>query len=208
MPSVTVFRRFFGGQDAGAWSRTFDVVEVEEAVLETEVTDNPVETGVVIADHAFDRPVRLTITAAVSDLPPPGKDQDAFAVVGTSRSMAAYAWLNQARRAHEPFSVQTGLDLYSSMLITSLRTKQDKDTSRVLKFTVELREIVYVSTQTVIYPATQAKTKRAVAPKKNDGEKESAELTDADKKKAKKSFLKMGLDMLGVSTTQGQVIGP
>jgi hypothetical protein len=172
------------------------------------VTDNPVETGVVIADHAFDRPVRLTITAAVSDLPPPGKDQDAFAVVGTSRSMAAYAWLNQARRAHEPFSVQTGLDLYSSMLITSLRTKQDKDTSRVLKFTVELREIVYVSTQTVIYPATQAKTKRAVAPKKNDGEKESAELTDADKKKAKKSFLKMGLDMLGVSTTQGQVIGP
>jgi hypothetical protein len=118
--------------------------------------------------------------------------------------MAAYAWLNQARKAHEPFSVQTGLDLYPSMLITSFRTKQDKDSSRVLKFTLELREIVYVSTQTVLYPAKLPKTKRALT-KKDDGEKESAELTDAEKKKAKKSFLKMGLDLLGVDTTPGKV---
>jgi hypothetical protein len=201
MPSVTVYRRLFGGQDAGAWSRTFDVVEVEETVLETEVTDNPVETGVSIADHAFDKPIKLTITAGVSDTPPPGKDQDAFAAVGSARSVEAYAWLDRARRAHEPFSVQTGLALYSSMLITSLRTKQDKDSSRVLKFTLELREIVYVSTQTVIYPAKQAKTKRAVAAKKDDGEKDSADLTDAQKKKAKKSFLKMGLQLLGIDTT-------
>ncbi len=207
MPSVTVFRRFFGGQDAAAWSRTFDVVEVEETALETEVTDNPVETGVSIADHAFDKPVKLTITAAVSDLPPPGKGQDAFAAVGTSRSLAAYAWLDQVRRAHEPFSVQTGLAMFPSMIITSLRTKQDKDTSRVLKFTVELREIVYVFTQTVIYPAKQPKTKRAVAPTKDDGNKDSGELTDADKKKAKKSFLKMGLQLLGVDTTPAKAGG-
>lgn len=206
MPSVTVFRRFFGGQDASAWSRTFDVVEVEETSLETEVTDNPVETGISITDHAFDKPIKLTITAGVSDNAPPGKDSDIFASTGTSRSMAAYAWLDQVRRAHEPFSVQTGLALHQSMLITALRTKQDKDTSRVLKFTVELREIVYVSTQTVIYPAKLPKTKRAVA-KKDDGEKGSEELTEADKKKAKKSFLKMGLNMLGVDSTPGRVIG-
>jgi hypothetical protein len=201
-----VYRRFFGGSDAASWSRTFDVVEVEETVLETEVTDNPVETGVSIADHAFDKPIKLTITAGISDLAPPGKDQDDFAAVGSSRSVAAYAWLDQVRRAHEPFSVQTGLSLYPSMIITSFRTKQDKDLSRVLKFTLELREIIYVTTQTVIYPAKQTKTKRSVAAKKDDGEKESDDLTDAQKKKAKKSFLKMGLNLLGVDTTQGTVI--
>jgi hypothetical protein len=92
------------------------------------------------------------------------------------------------------------------MIITSFRTKQDKDLSRVLKFTLELREIIYVTTQTVIYPAKQTKTKRSVAAKKDDGEKESDDLTDAQKKKAKKSFLKMGLNLLGVDTTQGTVI--
>ena len=207
MPSVTVYRRLFGGEDTAAWSRTFDVIEIEETTLETEVTDNPVETGVSIADHAFDKPTKLTITAAVSDLAPPGKDQDAFAAVGASRSVAAYAWLDQVRRSHEPFSMQTGLFLHPSLIITSLRVRQDKDSSRVLKFTMDLREIVYVSTQTVIYPAKQPKTKRAVAAKKDDGEKDSADLTDAEKKKAKKSFLKMGLNLLGVDTTPGKVIG-
>ena len=207
MPSVTVFRRFFGGQDTGAWSRTFDVVEVEETVLETEVVDNPVETGVSISDHAFDRPVKLTITAAVSDINPPGKDLDMFELDGPSRSIAAYAWLNQVRKAHEPFSVQTGLDLYPSMLITSFRTKQDKDTSRILKFTVELREIVFVYTQTVLYPAKEPKAKRNVAPKKSNGEQASDDLTDAEKVKAKKSFLKMGLNLLGVDTTPKPVGG-
>lgn len=201
MPSVTVFRRFFGGQDLGAWSRTFDAVEVEETVCETEVVDNPVETGVSISDHAFDRPVKLTITAAVSDITPPGKELDLFELDGPSRSIAAYAWLKQVRKAHEPFSVQTGLDLYPNMLITSFRAKQDKDTSRILKFTVDLREIVFVTTQTVLYPAKEPKTKRNVAAKKSKGEQASDELTDAEKAKAKKSFLKMGLKLLGVDTT-------
>lgn len=194
MPSVTVQRRWFGGQDAGAWSRTFDAVEVEDHTFETEVTENPVETGVSISDHAFDHPVKLSITAAVSDLPPAGKEQDSYAVEGPSRSLAAYAWLRRAQKAHEPFSVQTGLDLFPSMLITSLRVKVDAAHGRILYFTVELKEIIWVTTEVVLYPAKVKK--RAAAKKKDDGEKGSEEVDDAMKKKVKKSLLKAAYDFV------------
>lgn len=181
-------RRWYGGQDASAWSRTFDAVEVEEHTFETEVTDEPVETGSSISDHAYDRPVRLSITAAVSDIPPPGKENDVYVTKGPTRGLAAYAWMRQAQQAHEPFSVQTGLDLFPSMIITSLRVRKDKALEHILYFTVDLKEIKWVTAQVVLYPA-QPKVKRNAAPKKNDGEKGSSEPDDATLAKANASWL-------------------
>ena len=196
MQAVTVSRRWFGGQDDSAWSRTFDAVEIEDHTFETEVTDAPVETGCSISDHAYDRPVRLSITAAVGDLPPPGKEvNDVYTLEGPTRSAAAYAWLRRMQKAHEPFSVQTGLDLFPSMLITSFKTKKDAKYERVLYFTVELKEIIWVTTEVVLFPA-HPKVKRAAAKKKDDGEKSGEDPDEALKKKVKKSFLKMGLDFL------------
>lgn len=192
--AVTVARRWFGGQDENAWSRTFDAIEVEDYTFETEVTDAPVETGCSISDHAYDKPVRLVITAAVSDLPPNNKELDEYAMEGPRRSAAAYAWLRRMQKAHEPFSVQTGLDLFPSMLVVSLKTKKDAQHENILYFTAELKEIIWVTTQVVLFPA-HPKVKRAAAKKKDDGEK-AGESEDAMKAKVKKSFLKMGLDFI------------
>ena len=192
MPFVTITRRWFGGQDTSAWSRSFDAVEVEDHTFETEIPDSPLDIGISVSDHAFDHPVKLSVTAAVSDLPPLGKADDVFAAQGPTRGLAAYAWLRQLQKAHEPFSVQTGLELFSAMMITSLRVKKDAAHANILYFTAELKEIVWVSTQVVLYPA-QAK-KRAAAKKKDEGDKGQAETDDALKKKAKKSLLKIAAD--------------
>lgn len=188
-------RRWFGGQDATAWARTFDAVEVEDHTFETEITDEPVETGCSISDHAYDKPDRLTITAAVSNLPPQGKELDVYALEGPTRGAAAYAWLQRMRRAHEPFSVQTGLDLFPSMGIVSLKVKKDFEYENILYFTVELKQVKWVTTQVVLFPA-KPKVKRAAAKKKDDGEKAGEDPDEALKKKARKSFLKMGLDFI------------
>jgi len=194
MSFVTVTRRWFGGQDASSWSRSFDAVEVEDHTFETEITENPVETGVTLADHAFDHPDKISITAAVSDLPPPGKESDIFTAEGPSRGLAAYAWLRRMQKAHEPFSVQTGLDLFPSMMITALKVKKDAAHANILYFTVDLKEILWASTDVVFYPA-KPKTKRATA-KKHDGDKAGEETDDALKKKVRKSFLKMAVDFV------------
>jgi hypothetical protein len=168
-------------------------VEVEDHTFETEVTENPVETGNSISDHAYDRPIQLSITAAISDIPPPGKENDLYAQTGPTRGMAAYAWFRQLQRAHEPFSVQTGLDLFPSMMVTSFKVKKDKDHEHILYFTVTLKEIIWVSTQVIFYPA-KPKVKKNAAKKKDDGEKGSQEPEAAMKAKVKKSYLKMAAD--------------
>lgn len=191
--AVTVSRRWFGGSDASAWVRTFDAVEVEDHTFETEVTDSPVETGCSISDHAYDKPARLTITAAVSNIPPAGKELDVYAMEGPTRGAAAYSWLQKMRKAHEPFSVQTGLDLFPSMAIVALKIKKDCKYENILYFTAELKEVIWVTTQVVLFPA-KPKVKRAVAKKKDDGEKSGEDPDTAIKTKVKKSFLKMALD--------------
>lgn len=192
MPLINVARRWFGGEDATAWSISFDAVEAEDHAHETEVTENPVEVGVAMSDHAYDKPSRLTVTAVVSNIPPAGKENDAFAANGDARALVAYARLRQLQKAHEPFSVQTGLDLFPSMMITSLKAKVDKDHGQVLYFVADMREVVWVTTEVVLFPI-KAK-KKAAAKKKDDGQKGSEEPDDALKKKVKKSLLKTALD--------------
>ena len=50
-------------------SFVFDAVFEETHEADLEVTDNPVETGVVVSDHAFMKPLRVKISAGVSDTP-------------------------------------------------------------------------------------------------------------------------------------------
>lgn len=176
---------------------SFDAVfeETHEATLV--VTDNPVETGVVVSDHAYMSPLKLTVSAGVSDTPlsiwdtTGGDGADYFAYAegedpfasDTSRSKKAFELLTELQKAAEPFSVQTGLKLYENMVCTTIRTSQDKDTSNVLVFTAELREVIIVSTQTVTYPPrAKGATARKAGPTKNKGEQQGTETTDAKKK--------------------------
>jgi hypothetical protein len=135
---------------------SFDAVFEESHDYELQVTDNPVESGVVVSDHAFMLPVHVSISAGVTDAPladsglgPYGSD---------SRSIKAMDLLTTLQRSAEPFDVQTGLKLYKNMICTNLKTSQDKDTSGALIFVADLREVIIVNTQTVKYKSKKVKT--------------------------------------------------
>lgn len=162
----------------------FDAVfeETHEAVLE--VTDNPVETGVVISDHAFMRPLKVTLSAGVTDTPLAVAQSDPFAS-DAGRSKRAYELLTELQKKAEPFDLQTGLKLYQNMVCTSVRTSQDKDSSGALLFTAEIREVIVVYTQVVKYPPRKAgATKRQAGAKKDKGEQQGSEVTDKPKKQS------------------------
>lgn len=162
----------------------FDAVFEETHESELEVTDNPVETGVKISDHAYMNPLRVTISAGVSDTPLAVLTNDAFAS-DAGRSKRAYEVLTELQRSGEPFSVQTGLKLYENMVCTSIRTSQDKDSANVLLFTAVLREVIIVYTQVVRYPPRKpGATKRQASAKKDKGEQQGTEVTDKPKKQS------------------------
>ncbi len=167
----------------------FDAVFEETHEADLEVTDNPVETGIVVSDHAFMKPLRVKISAGVSDTPLAAVTDDPFAS-DAGRSRRAFELLTELQKRAEPFAMQTGLKLYENMVCTSIRTSQDKDSSGALLFTAELREVIIVNTETVKYqPRKPGATKRQAGPKKHKGEQQGKEVTsEAQKEKLRGSL--------------------
>ena len=129
----------------------FDATFSEKHEIEAEITQNPVETGVNVADHMFMKPRRVTISAGVSDTPLNAIAGDQFSG-GSSRSQKAFDLLTQMQMSFEPFNVQTGLKLYKNFVCKRVTCEQDKDTSSAFVFEAELEEVIFVSTQMVTLP--------------------------------------------------------
>lgn len=199
-------------------SFVFDAVFEETHEADLEVTDNPVETGVIVSDHAFMKPLRVKISAGVSDTPlkgwgggyqvsqgalvggggGDGKDfwsrnvqNDQFAS-DSGRARRAFELLTELQKRAEPFDVVTGLKLYKNMVCSSIRASQDKDSSGALLFTAELREVIIVKTMIVAYEVPKpmpGPTARQAGPKKDKGEQQGKEVTNEAKRKKLKGSL-------------------
>jgi hypothetical protein len=173
----------------------FDAVFEETHESDLEVTDNPVENGVVVSDHAYMKPLRVKISAGVSDTPLSFIGNDKFsgmsaaaaeqvrsmlgpnAFIYDSRSKRAFQLLQELQARAEPFSLQTGLRLYENMICTSIRASQDKDSSSVLLFTAELREVITVNTEIVQYNTEPGATAMQAKPIRERGEQQIKEQT-------------------------------
>ena len=153
----------------------FDATFVEDHNSDLEVTDNPIETGSLVSDHAFMKPLRLSITAGVSEVLLPSGNPDFGS--NTERPTTAYEMLSFLQREREPFDVQTGLRIYENMVCTSFSASQNKDSAGVFYFTAQLREVLIVSTETGTYTVLKPGATRQQASKtKAKGEQQGRRL--------------------------------
>jgi len=124
----------------------------EEHYSELAVTDNPIETGELVSDHAFMQPREITITGGVSNYP----IADRFTLLnGAVFTRASSAWqqLLDLQESATPFDLSTGLKQYKNVVIMTLEVAQDKDTFNILLFTAILREINFIDALSVPEPA-------------------------------------------------------
>lgn len=164
--SITVIRGFNGF--------TFDAVFEVTHDLELEVTDNPVETGVSITDHAYMKPYKVTMQVGVSNNQM-HVTNDAFGL-GDQRTKTALRELRKMMQRREPFTVLTGLDIYYNMLALSIQVVENAESANSAIFNVTLREIIIVDTQTVTYPPRKKGKAANQAKKKTEqGEKQGKE---------------------------------
>lgn len=170
---------------------TFDAVIEETHTAELTVTENPVETGVTVSDHAVMQPLTLSIRAVVSDTPLASIGNDAFES-DTGRSKKAFELLTELQKTAEPFDVQTGLKLYQNMVCISISVTQDKDTAKALFFEAALREVIIVDTTTVKYPPrAPGATTRQSAKTAERGTQQAKD--EPAKKPPRKSILKSAI---------------
>lgn len=123
-----------------------DVILSERHGSSIEITGNPIETGAEVNDHAYVKPKELTLEVA---------DRSAAA------SHAALVSLQEAR---EPFTIVSGLRVYTNMLIQSIDADRDKDTSRILRARVSCREVIIVSTSSATSPTGASQDRSRAAP--------------------------------------------
>ena len=123
-----------------------------------EITQNPVETGASIVDHAYVKPTTVTMKIIVSDAHASlveGQFSDSW-----SRAVAAWNVLKQLQEDRIPVSVLTKLDLYENMLIQNLQATDEANTYTTLSADVTLQEIPIARVRTVkISSADQATIK-------------------------------------------------
>lgn len=171
------------------------------------LTKNPVELGADITDHAIVEPKKIVIVAEVSDTPlglaALGQIVDLITgLFGTSttqnitRSNAAFNAMILLQEQREPLEIQTKLRLYQDMIITSLVTTQDKDSSRIALMTIILEEVLITESQVVQLTPEQLQagttTEQASSAEKK-GRQESVTPSDT----TSTSVLKSVLDFIG-----------
>jgi len=137
--SLVIFRQ----RNIGGFIADVTVEEIHDDELV--VTENPVEQGADISDHAFKRPARLRVRAGFSNSSPnslgdPNYVQDMYAqFLGLQVSLT-------------PFDVITGKRMYANMMMTHLHTTTTEEWENSTILEVEMREIILVDTQTVTVP--------------------------------------------------------
>lgn len=111
------------------------------------ITQNPVETGASVVDHAYLNPAEITMKIVVSDVHQsivPGQFGE-----GWRRHTSAWKILKKLQSDRIPVSVFTKLGLYDNMLIESLSSDDNYETIDSLIAIVSLREIPVATLKTV-----------------------------------------------------------
>ena len=115
--------------------------------IELQTTENPVETGASIVDHAYVKPAEVVMRVMMSDVHQsvvPGQ------FTGTRfRSTNAWQVLRKLQSDSIPMSIFTRLGLYTNMLITKLSASDTAETFRALSAEVTLKEIPVARVKTV-----------------------------------------------------------
>lgn len=113
------------------------------------ITENPIESGAKVTDHAYVEPKKVSLDFA---------DQSAAETYNT---------LVQFQQTRQPFTLVTGLYVYTNMLIKSLSADRDERFSRVLSGKAELQEIIIVETAYVADDSEAGKGQRGKPGGKN-----------------------------------------
>lgn len=113
-----------------------DASITEEHAIDVDTTENPIEDGATVTDHAIVDPRELTMEVIVSAHP----DQliPTFSAV---RHIQEYRKLQRIAKSRDVIDVVTTLERYRSMLIVHVGTPRTVENTNALRITCKLRQI-------------------------------------------------------------------
>jgi hypothetical protein len=107
---------------------------------ETTMTDQPVEVGSMVTDHAFDEPAELNLVYAWSLGSPQNTQRD------PSFLKNLYQTFLGMKSSRTILTVYTGKRIYQSMLIRKIQETTDKDNENSMTLRIGLRQLLLATT--------------------------------------------------------------
>lgn len=162
-----------------------DVWVSERHRREMEVTQNPIEFGSPVTDHAFVKAQSLSVSFGVSNTPL--VDNDAFTDI--DRVDEARTKLYELQNSKTFLNVKTiNGGEYNNMLLTGIGWTTDDKNPHAVIFDLDLEEVIVVTTEQTEYQALPAekKTEKKTKPTSKRGTKPKKKL-ETDKKGRKRT---------------------
>jgi hypothetical protein len=126
-----------------------DAIITEGTSTSSEITTNPVQSGVDFSDHIIAKPMTFRMTGVVSNASANVIDQLATNAFTPRKDQATWTALSELQAKKIPFELVQGIKTYPLVQITSLSEDQDKNTYSSLFFTANLQEIIIPGQRTV-----------------------------------------------------------
>lgn len=163
-----------------------DAAITEEHSFENEITEFPVESGAMVADHVQVKPDWLTFEFIVSDTPlgdvlakRAGDLIDPYEELldpyKTLPSEEALAFLLAVRNSRETITIVTGIRTYDDMICESLKIPQDASTGHALKGTATFKQVQIITNERVVIKTAQPRGQK----KRRLGSKSAPNFTGA-----------------------------
>lgn len=138
-----------------------NVVISEDATDELTITQQPVQQGAMISDHAFKNPTNFRMTAYLKD--------NLF----TSLSKL-YQNLLDLQNSRVPFDVVTPKRIYRNMLLKTLGQSTDQRTENLLSISMTFQEVIIVKVGSTTIPKSKQRTPEKTAKTEDAGKKSAA----------------------------------
>jgi hypothetical protein len=119
-----------------------DAIITEGATTSSEITKNPVQSGVDSNDHIITQPMTFSMAGVVSNASSGVLGQFSRNAFTPRKDQETWNKLLELQASKRPFTLVQGLKTYPNVQILSLTEQQDKNTYTSLFFDMELQELI------------------------------------------------------------------
>lgn len=131
-----------------------DVVVDHTTNLDSETTDNAVETGWTVSDHIIREPLKLSLTAIIT--PTPVTYFNTFGGANLDRMSEAAAYLMRLYENGEPITVTLPDAIYDNMLMTRCPLVRNVENGFCYNLALEFKHIIFVEQKSEEIPEANA----------------------------------------------------
>jgi hypothetical protein len=150
-------------------------ITLQESTTDSlELTSHPVQQGASITDHAYRKPIQLSLSIQFAPATITGKISNAISpsLNGQVDSLVtSYQKLLALQNQLQPFAITTAKRTYGSMMMTSLSVTTDKKTENVLSVSASFQEVIIVNVTVVQVPKSALRTPNKNQSTMNAGKK-------------------------------------